>query len=155
MKTETITKRKEMSHVEYAQRMAGLQAGIICEMFDWTLEQYFEHQLDEYEAFLKRVYFGRPVDQLNAVRYSPLFAGFWKMEWMNRNKSLILPFAEDILQDQTVIDEHGALKLMPPDQAAIDNVYDEYAFVHSHRTLVNCESFMAKYSYVLSLVIRD
>src|SRR5690606_8773588 len=133
MKTTTI----KSTHIEAVRDMAYNQMLQVCSYLGWTEDQYCAHQLEEYEAFLKRMFYGWPIEMLNEVRYSPIMAGFWKNEWRQRNASEFLTYAKNELTSAMWVNELGHLRFYEPTPFNKSQVYDEYLWIHSSKNLVN------------------
>ena len=146
---------KKANNISTVRSISDKQLQEVCKYLGWTEEHYCSHQLEEYESFLSRLFFGWPVEMLNEVRYSPIMSGFWKNEWIGRNYRDFLPFAKDSLSSSMWVDSDGSLHLYEPTAADRSHVYDEYLFIHSHRLLLNDDDFMFQYNCVLAMIRRE
>lgn len=144
-----------MDSVALFRELSAGQSELIRDIFNWTEKEYFNHQLFEYESFLNRLYYGHPVSSLNRIKYSPIFAGFWKSEWVRRTSENILPFAEDLLAEGMSVSSSGELEVTQPTETSYDTIHDEYLFIHSHRRLIMDEGFMQRYYYTLKMIKND
>lgn len=80
MKT-AIKSKKRISQATKVVKLSNQQVSEICAMLNWTDQQYYDHQYEEYEQFLKRALFSARIEVYNTVRYSPLMRGLWNNEW--------------------------------------------------------------------------
>ncbi|EEI90224.1 hypothetical protein HMPREF0765_4175 [Sphingobacterium spiritivorum ATCC 33300] len=144
--------KTKISHLELLKQQTAQQLKEVCTYLNWTEEQYCEHQLAEYEAFLARMFYGWPEKMLNEVRFSPIMSGFWKNEWFQRNRSEFLALAKEDLTSTMSVNSDGKLECYEPNEFTYKQVYDEYIWIHSHRNLINQDYFMADYNRVLKLI---
>ena len=149
------TALSKTTHIESVRDMAYNQMLQICSWFGWTEQYYSEHQLMEYELFLKRFFHGKPTSMLDEVRYSPLMAGLWKSEWISRNKSGLIPFAIDMCTESMHVNELGHLIHYIPSDVDYATVYDEYCWMHSAKRLLNDSSFIQQVNYVINLISKQ
>lgn len=145
---------KQNSAAANTRALAHEQQALICRYLGWTEVQYCNHQLKEYEDFLKRMFFGFPEIMLNEVRYSSQMAGYWKNEWVIRNIDF-LEIAREALKPSMWVDPLGNLGFHEPTEFNKSVVYDEYLYTHSAKILTNDESFMIGYNRVLKLIIKS
>src|SRR5690606_10450001 len=102
MKT-TLTKPTRTTQAAKVVALGEEQAAAISQILGWTEQQYYEHQYEQYEAYLKRSMYNVSLEVYNEVRYSELMRGFWNNEWMRRNYNFLL-VAEDLLYEGMAVD---------------------------------------------------
>ncbi|RQO78081.1 hypothetical protein DBR40_09025 [Pedobacter sp. KBW01] len=131
----TITKVKEESktHIEECREFDLNLIENVCMLLGWSTEQYCEYQLDNYNQFVDRLFYGFPVQMANEVKYSSDFRGFWNNEASFRNQTEFLPFA----------------KFEPMESPVI---LSEFLYTHNPLTLMHDDLFMMKYNNVLEKI---
>ncbi|MGB4776125.1 MAG: hypothetical protein WBP45_13180 [Daejeonella sp.] len=120
------------THIGRIRKEQASQIEQVCDLLNWTHDEYCDHQYKEYEAFIARMFDGYPV-MMQQVRYSSAFRGFWNNEWAIRNEIDFLPFAKECQMDEAFIME-------------------EYLYIHSHYRLMNDDDFLSKYNSALKLI---
>lgn len=143
------------THVEAVRDRAFNQMLMICNCLGWNEAYYSEHQLKEYELFLKRYFCGKPEAILNAVKYSPIMAGLWKNEWIVRNRTEFIPFASEMCTESMHVNELGYFVHYVPSDTDYARVYDEYCWLHSAIRLLNDVNFMRQAIYAINLITRE
>lgn len=131
------------------------QVAEICSLLNWSTDQYYQFQYEQYEAFLKRAFYGQREIECKIVRYSPLMRGLWNNEWIIRNDNDFIEFARDSMQAQVLVNNIGQLEVIEVDEAVQSSVYDEYIYIHNAQRLYNNFEFMAKYYHVLTLIAKS
>ena len=154
MKTALIKPRKS-TRSERTVLSIKRQVAEVCGYLGWTEDQYYQHQFEQYEEFLKRQLYGYPESFYNRIRYSPLMRGLWNNEWFNRTTGKFLIMARFHLFKGMEVDEDGGLLIIEPVEGAEQHVYDEYMFIHSGKLLVNDLDFMSRYHHVLTLIRKS
>lgn len=148
------TKFTALTHVDKARQMSVTQMEQICRYLGWTEDQYCEFQFTCYQVFLSTLFSGFP-ESRREVEYSPIMAGFWKNQWMRRNRTEFLPCAEDLCESSIFIDSRGKLVYYQPADDARQQAEDEYIFIHCPERLMNDEDFMTQHYHTLKLIIQS
>lgn len=147
MKTLTHPKQNDISLLRKSDQK---QMQSVCEVLNWSEEQYCLHQFDEYDNFINRLNPDSPFIA-QKLRYSPVFSGFWKNEWVKRTEKEFLIFA---LQSYSKLEVTVAGKIgLRTEYATVDD-YDlhEYLFLHSAIRLSQNYDFLKAYELVFNLV---
>ncbi|WP_392471267.1 hypothetical protein ACF3OC_07865 [Sphingobacterium cellulitidis] len=154
MKTALI-KPKKITQAQKVIDKVKRQVAEVCQHLEWTEEQYYLHQFEQYEEFLKRQLHGYPEKFYNRIRYSPLMRGMWNNEWFNRTNGKFLNMARFHLFEGMEVNENGELLIVEPFEGAREHVNDEYMFIHNGKLLVNNLDFMTRYYHVLELIQKS
>lgn len=154
MKTALI-KPKKITQPEKVMQSVKRQVYEVCRHLNWTEEEYYSHQFEQYEEFLKRILHGYPEAAFNKIRYSPLTRGLWNNEWFNRTTGKFLIMARFQLFEGMEVDEDGQLLIIEPADGAREHVQDEYLFIHNGKLLVNNVDFLERFYHVLELINRS
>lgn len=154
MKT-AIKSKKRISQATKVVKLSNQQVSEICAMLNWTDQQYYDHQYEEYEQFLKRALFSARIEVYNTVRYSPLMRGLWNNEWIVRNIENFLPFGREFNFSGVAEYENEELVLYLPMDTTLSTLIDEYEFIHNGKRLYSDQSFMIKYHHVLTLISKS
>lgn len=154
MKTALI-KPKKITQPEKVMESVKRQVAEVCRHLDWTEEEYYSHQFEQYEEFLRRILHGYPEAAFNKIRYSPLTRGVWNNEWFNRTTSKFLIMARFQLFEGMEVDEDGQLLIIEPADGAREHVQDEYLFIHNGKLLVNNIEFLERFYHVLELINKS
>ena len=150
-----LIKPKKITQVDRAIQANRRQMIEVCGYLDWSEDQYYQHQYEQYEEFLKRMLHGFPESVCNKIRYSPLMRGLWNNEWFNRTSGRFLIMASHLLFEGMEVYEDGELYIIEPIEGAKEHVYDEYMFIHNGKLLVNDVDFLIRYSHVLELIRKS
>jgi hypothetical protein len=121
----------------------------VCELLDWTQEQYCIHQYEAYEAFLARL-FGDNPKVYNALRHSEFFRGFWINEWNFRTKRDFLSFAE-MSDSETIVRLDGSLGSQEID---LSSDTDEYLFIHNAPVLMGNSDFLTQLYQIINIIFK-
>jgi len=154
MKATLLIEPKKITHAGRACMISDNQVAEISEMLGWTDQQYYEHQFEQYEEFLKRSFYGCSIETYNKVRYSELMRGLWNNEWILRNEEVFLPMARFHLFNGMEVDDNGVLFRITPVEGSKEHVRDEYEFIHSGKLLYNNSKFLVKYYHILKLISK-
>lgn len=150
MKTTLITP-KRISQASKVVALGEEQAAEISKMLGWNEDQYYEHQYQQYEEYLKRSMYNLSLELYNEARYSELMRGFWNNEWVRRNYSFLLA-AEDLLYEGLAVDADGKLIELAQDEAVLAHLYDEYMYVHNAMLLSTNPYLRERFEHVLTLI---
>lgn len=150
-----LIKPKKISQSSRVNSMGRDQINEICGYLGWTETEYFQHQFEQYEEFLKRRFHGCPQEIFNTVRYSPLMRGLWNNEWIHRNRTMFLEIARFILFEGMEINDKGELMIIEPPDGAREQVFDDYCFAHNGKLLVGNEEFMMKFNNVVRIILEN
>ncbi|MDM1048031.1 hypothetical protein [Sphingobacterium hotanense] len=152
-----LIKPKNRSNAQQTIAYGAAQANEIRDFLSWSEQQYFEHQFEQYEEFLKRALYSSPMEIFNKVRYSPLMRGLWNNEWIFRNERQFLPMARDFNFSGVVENEDGELVLYLPleELDTQESLIDEYEFIHNAKILFSDHDFMVKFYHVLKLISKS
>lgn len=126
------TTLQHTTHITRTRQERATLIERICELLNWSHDQYCWHQYEQYELFLSQICAGYPVIYYQ-LRYSSVFRGFFNITWDVRTKQEFLPFAKDF--------EPGDAYLV-----------DEYLLIHNYRRLLNDDEFMMEYNHILRLI---
>ncbi len=146
MKTLTTQPTSLMAR---ARRRQTSQIPEVCELLNWSHQQYCDHQYEQYELFITRKCEGYP-KICRQLRYSPIFSGFWTNAWAQRNQVDFLPFAGDKLS-KTYVSAEGVLGINADYEVDPDMV-DGYLYINNYMRLINDDEFMIQYDHALKLV---
>lgn len=150
MKT-TLTKPTRTTQAAKVVALGDVQAAEICKILGWTEQQYYDHQYEQYEEYLKRSLYGLQEELYNASRYSGLMRGFWNNEWVRRNYSFLL-VAEDLLYEGVAVDTDGQLIEITHDEAVLAHLYDEYMYMHNAVLLSSNPYVRERFMHILKLM---
>ena len=144
---KTLTQTNHMATIRVAYKS---QLKRICELLEWTEEQYCSHQFEQYVAFIENMFKHFPI-MAKQVLYSPIMCGFWINEANIRNEVYFFPYA--ISTTATLwVNESG--KIFEVEPSCID-VVEEYLHTHHALTLQNDDEFMMKYNRVLETIRKE
>jgi len=103
------------------------------EFIEYSHEEFCNHQFENYEAFVSQDFQQYP-GLIKKVKYSSMFRKFWNAEWLYRNKTEFLPFAETC-------------------SLSVKDLRGEYLFMHSTERLLNQPDFISRYEDLLKEII--
>jgi len=103
------------------------------EFIEYSHLEYCHHQFENYESFVAQDFNQHPA-LIKKVRYSATFRKFWNAEWLYRNKTEFLPFAESCT-------------------LSVKELRCEYIFMHSTERLLNQPAFLSRYEDILKIII--
>lgn len=142
-----------LTHIETLKTADANDMQTICQLLNWSVEQYCEHQFLNYLAFLKRRFHGQPIQALNRVMYSKTIRGFFNNEWSKRNHNDYLPFALDSNEhSQSNVCSKGTLYICWDYTAFQDFLIDEYMYVHNPAMLINDRDFLTRFNNTLNIL---
>lgn len=145
---KTLT--KTTTHVSRAKEYNNSIMQQVCDLLNWTPDQYCNHQYACYEDTLHRLFYETPV-VLEQLRLSPVFRGLFINEWNDRTKCDLL--------DQAMVQDSGTL--LAPDGSFVfqeldsSNDEQEYLFIHSAHRLANDPEFLTAINQVMDLVFKS
>ena len=128
------------------------QMQTVCELLNWTEQQYCNFQFEQYEAFIDMMFYGYPEIFANSVKHSPSFRGFWNCQVAERNRLDFIDFAKAETEELHEVNMDGELipyKALPFGDAYI---VDEFMFIHNPKRLMHDEEFMIQYNHTLKLI---
>ncbi|MES2651295.1 MAG: hypothetical protein V4663_06115 [Bacteroidota bacterium] len=123
---------KKTTHIGSIRKQNSTQVQQICELLDWSEQAYCEYIFEQYQAFIKRMFYGYPEVVAKQVEYSEIFRGFWNDQVAVRNETEFLPFASPY--------------------AGSPNLLEEWLHIHDHRSLMHNDFFMDKYNYCITII---
>jgi len=156
---------KKITHIESIRQVNTDQIQKVCELLDWTHQQYCDHQYEEFQALIKHICIGSAREQ-NFLLKSGEFRGFCNNEWIRRNQVNFLPYAADLSADVLELTYDGVGKNYPYEltyggveyyagvQAGDPLYLEEYLHLHSAQSIM-CdadlrEKFLVKIDKILS-----
>jgi hypothetical protein len=154
MKTTSI-KTKKTNLINLTRIKGNFQMKQICSFFDWTDQQYCDHQYQQYEEFLAFRMRHYDHSTFNKVRYSPLMRGFWNNEWIRRNEDIFIPTANFHLFSGCQEMEDGEIILVLPQDGVDSMVYDDYMAIHNGKLLATDREMQPKIDHMLTLIYRS
>ncbi len=85
---EKVFKIKRGTHIQEMRNLYESQLQEVCELLNWTPQQYCWHQYREYERFVHQVtLYAQTYEFKDRIRHSATFRGFWNNEWEQRNRN--------------------------------------------------------------------
>lgn len=155
------------THIAKVRQQHLSQIDEVCQLLDWTHQQYCQHQFEQYQAFISILFKNYP-ELIKEVEYSAVFRGFWNKEAAKRNAEW-LAFArsqtrlevilevEDVFrqaQQPKVEDEIEGiyLNVLQPLPYGDDYLVGEYLFEHRAKRLLIDQEFMNNYYHTLKLI---
>lgn len=126
------TAEKQITHLERTRTAQADQMGEICELLEWDKPRFCWHQYEQYEEFVRLVCKDAPHWAVK-LRYSPVFAGFWKNEWAMRNAREFLSFAWDC-------------------DFATNEIEEEYLYINSAAYLLMDIGFKYRFESILKSI---
>lgn len=152
MNTQTV---KKQTHISLIRDLNLNQMQDVCLLLNWTELSYCQHQFDEYQLFLSRVFYGFPDEMLKQVMYSKIMSGFWNNEWSFRNEIDFIPFAHELLSDALHTDLDGMQITQFGLSSGDEFITEQYLYVHNHRVLMNDDQFMINFNDTLSSIRKE
>lgn len=150
---KTLTKT---THIATIRQKNQSQTSKVCQLLNWSEEQYCNYLFEQYCDFVKRMFYRYPVELYQTVLYSPVMRGLWNNEVFKRNALDFLPFAsaetEPMLEFTDDVDGIFCLPACKPGAA---HIVDEFMLIHAAARLVHDDEFMIKYNNVLSLIRKE
>jgi hypothetical protein len=143
---------KHTSHVAQVKSENLTQVQTICELLQWSEQQYYEFQFEQYIAFIDRMFFDYPDVLANSVKHSATFRGFWNNQVAIRNKVDFLPFATAETEDLFEVNADGELTKYAALALGDSYLVDEFMLVHNPKRLMHDDDFMRQYNYALKLI---
>jgi len=105
------------------------------DFIEFSYEEFCNHQFENYENFVS-LDFNQYPGLAKTIRYSAAFRKFWNVEWLYRNQTEFLPFAEDC-------------------SLSVKELRHEYFFMHSPERLLNQPAFLNRYEDILKSIIPN
>ncbi len=121
------------THIARERMASSTLMDQVCAVLGWSPMRYCEHQYQNYEDFIARLFPGKP-EQAKTVRYSALFRGFWIIEWDRRNRSF-LSIALELMDTVFDFDSNGRFTVTEGLEPGDLVVLDEYLYRHNIYTL--------------------
>lgn len=155
---------KKQTHIAKIREQNQGQIDKVCELLEWTREDYTNHQYHEYEMFVYKAFPSLPYAG-QSVRYSSQFRGFYVNEWFTRNEIDFLPYATDLVTDE--LDLIYASDFFSQDwtrkeigvrvnqgvEYGNSFLIEEYLQIHSHQSLFCDADFINKYRHFLNQIL--
>lgn len=149
------------THIGKVRQQNLTQIERVCELLNWTREQFCKHQYSQYEAFVKRACADLP-EAANYLRYSKTFRGFFNHEWMIRTAAKFLPFATDMtmptLELLKQVWNNGDVTLEGVEYSeglpyGAAYLVEEYVLIHKAQRLFYDEAFAQSYANIIDLIL--
>jgi len=146
---KTLTKTTHIAQIRQADQSQLQQ---VCQLIDFTEDQYCKYMFEQYTAFVKRMFCDYPIVLYQNALYSPVMRGFWNNEATKRNETEFLPFATDLTADIYTVNKQGTLEILIGLNAGNLWLVDEFMLIHNHQVLINNGAFMHRYNQTLHLI---
>lgn len=147
---KTLTKT---THIAQIRQQNQTQIEQVCQLINWTEEQYCNYHFEQYCDFVKRMFWGYPKELYHTVLYSPVMRGLWNNQAQRRNDLEFLPFA--ISETEPMLDFNDnmdGIYCLPACNPGAAHIVDEFMFIHAAARLVNDDEFMHQYNQILKLI---
>ena len=141
---------KTTTHIARAKQYNDKVMQQVCELLNWTEQQYCDHQYRIYEKIVDRLFYEMPKEQ-QSIRYSPVFRGFFINEWNKRTIVEFLSYAV-IADSETCIGADGSLNHQEISDSANDE--QEYLFVHHQHKIIGDTTFLTSLNQALDIIFK-
>ncbi|HMI03057.1 MAG TPA: hypothetical protein VK541_11280 [Pedobacter sp.] len=150
------TLEKKKTHIAKIRQKNQTQIDRVCQLLNWSHEDYCNHQYLEYEMFIAMACMVMPKSAI-LLRYSPQFRGFFNSEWMRRNDTDFIPYANSVCSEHIDIrydgEEFSGWRIYPAVEYGDEFIIEEYLMTHSHQSLFCDADFANRYKHMITDIL--
>lgn len=150
----TVLKTIKITQAAKVSAKGNKQVAEVCQMLGWTEDQYYTHQFEQYEVFIKFIMQGSSLEFYNKIRFSPLMRGFWNNEWIQREDEMLEMLRFHLFEGYEV-NPQGELITVSAVSGAKEFCIDAYMNTHNGKLLYNEVQFIDRFEHIVTLIAKS